>query len=67
MSDREYPYDPNAICDECGHVGAYDIMGDLLCYVCLLEGESDVDKLFNYVIQSITRQHNKYFKLEDSD
>lgn len=31
---REVPFDPSAICDVCGAVGAYDFMGDLLCPLC---------------------------------
>lgn len=34
MTSRAIPYDRNAVCDECGHVGAYDFMGDLLCEKC---------------------------------
>ena len=31
---REVPFDEKAKCDECGRVGAYDFMGDLLCPEC---------------------------------
>ena len=32
--DRKIPYDEDLICDECGHKGAYDFMGDYLCEEC---------------------------------
>jgi hypothetical protein len=39
--NRDYPYDINAICDQCGHKGAYDIMGDFICDKCLTGRESN--------------------------
>ena len=35
--DREFPFDENAICDACGKKGAFDIYGDFLCELCLME------------------------------
>jgi hypothetical protein len=35
MMDREIPYNENAECDLCGHIGAYDFMGDYLCDECI--------------------------------
>lgn len=41
---RDVPYEPNLQCDECGVIGAYDMM-DILCPACLEKalglGESD--------------------------
>lgn len=37
ITDREIEYDPDAICDGCGHKGAYDFMGDHLCSECAQE------------------------------
>lgn len=34
MGDRTVPFDEKAKCDDCGKVGAYDFMGDLLCPEC---------------------------------
>lgn len=34
MGDRSFPYDPKAVCDECGKVGAYDFYADHLCPEC---------------------------------
>lgn len=31
---REVPFDKDDVCDECGAVGAYDFMGDLICGAC---------------------------------
>lgn len=31
---RDVPFDREAICDECGKIGAYDFMGDYLCSEC---------------------------------
>jgi uncharacterized Zn ribbon protein len=31
---REVPFDPVAVCDDCGAKGAYDFMGDYLCPEC---------------------------------
>ena len=33
--NREVPYDEAAICDECGHKGAFDFMGDYYCAMCV--------------------------------
>lgn len=35
MGSREFSFDKNAICDDCGHEGAFDIYGDILCEFCL--------------------------------
>jgi hypothetical protein len=44
---RSVPWDDEAVCDDCGHRGAYDFMGDFLCFDCLAEiidpGEDDED------------------------
>jgi len=43
---REIPYDLEAICDCCGHKGAFDFMGDFICEECLkicLPEEEDND------------------------
>ena len=34
MGDRTVPFDVKAVCDNCGEVGAFDFMGDLLCTKC---------------------------------
>uniref|UniRef100_A0A6M3KXJ3 Uncharacterized protein n=1 Tax=viral metagenome TaxID=1070528 RepID=A0A6M3KXJ3_9ZZZZ len=34
MSDRQVPFDEEAVCDVCGAKGAYDCMGDCLCPAC---------------------------------
>lgn len=34
MSGRDIPFDPEALCEECGVKGAYDFMGDVLCIHC---------------------------------
>jgi len=31
---RDVPFNPDAICDECGKKGAYDFMGDYSCQEC---------------------------------
>ena len=42
MSDRDVPFDPDAVCDICGKKGAYDFMGDCLCPECVkVEVEDD--------------------------
>ena len=43
MSNREIPIEPDAICDVCGRVGAYDIMGDYYCDECI-KAFTKVDK-----------------------
>ena len=35
MSSRSVPFDPTAICDECGKRGAFDFMGDYYCENCI--------------------------------
>ena len=42
IMNREVPFDTNALCDECGEVGAFDFMGDLICAKCL-EKSNDLD------------------------
>lgn len=34
MGDRIVPFDKDAICDECGKLGAFDFMGDYYCDEC---------------------------------
>ena len=41
--DRYIEFDPEAICEICGEQGAYNIMGDLVCPVCLFKNETDHD------------------------
>lgn len=41
---REVPYDPVAICDMCGTIGAYDFQGDQLCARCIQEIDNDYSK-----------------------
>jgi hypothetical protein len=41
MGDREVPYDPALVCDNCFHVGAFDFMGDYFCGDCLESDEND--------------------------
>ena len=38
---REVPFDPVAICDCCGAIGAFDFMGDCLCQRCIDELDQD--------------------------
>ena len=39
--DRDYPYDDEALCDICGKIGSYDIMGDYLCEDCIEDTEDN--------------------------
>ena len=41
--DRTYQYIPDAICDACGHMGAFDIMGDYYCQDCVAAGDEGDD------------------------
>ena len=34
MSDRDVPFEEDAVCDCCGKEGAFDFMGDFLCSGC---------------------------------
>lgn len=43
--NREYQFDFTEVCDICGKVGAFDIMGDYLCSECLQEETEEVDDL----------------------
>jgi len=33
---RNVPFEPNAICDDCGKRGAFDFYGDFLCEDCAI-------------------------------
>jgi len=33
--NREIPFEPNQICDNCGKLGSFDFMGDYFCDDCL--------------------------------
>ena len=35
LDNRMVPFDPDAICDLCGAVGAFDFMGDFYCEECV--------------------------------
>lgn len=39
MSDREYLFSWENVCDGCGNQGAYDFMGDYYCVSCMQEPE----------------------------
>lgn len=41
MSSRTVPFDPDAVCDDCGATGAYDFMGDYVCSKCAEAGGDD--------------------------
>ena len=41
---RDVPYEPNERCDNCGRLGAFDFMGDLLCPKCI-QNEDDIEEL----------------------
>ena len=43
MGSRTVPYDPEAICDECGKKGALDFMGDIFCCECIGKFEKELD------------------------
>lgn len=34
MGSRNIYFDDDAVCDNCGKIGAYDFMGDWLCPEC---------------------------------
>ena len=38
---REIPYDENAECDICGHIGAFDFQGDYFCEGCIITHEEE--------------------------
>lgn len=48
MSDRDVPFDPDAVCDICQRVGAYDFMGDLLCPECASKAMGEPDLCNRY-------------------
>ena len=35
MGSREVPFELDVECDYCGHVGAFDFMGDYACQACV--------------------------------
>jgi len=37
MSSREFEFETDAVCDQCGETGAFDIYGDYYCSGCLVE------------------------------
>lgn len=39
-NDRTVPFEVTAICDNCGAVGAYDVLGDCFCASCLKAAET---------------------------
>ena len=39
--NREVKFDKNAICDNCGAIGAFDFMGDYLCEKCAESNKSN--------------------------
>lgn len=40
MGSREFPWDPNEVCDNCGNQGAFDLYGDYVCGDCLHGGKT---------------------------
>ena len=51
--DRDVPYQPDLICEKCGHSGAYDIMGDILCDRCA-SGEAPEEENLASTISKIS-------------
>jgi hypothetical protein len=43
MSDRDVPFEEFEVCDSCGHIGAFDFMGDYYCAECLATIFSPID------------------------
>ena len=41
---RDVPFEPNERCDNCGRLGAFYFMGDLLCSECLIQ-TADLEEL----------------------
>ena len=39
MTDKEFEFNKDLVCDKCGITGAYDIYGDNFCDKCLAEWE----------------------------
>jgi len=46
MEMRDCTYDEDLICDVCGKMGAYDVMGDYVCEECI-EGRGEWPGNFN--------------------
>lgn len=40
--NREIPYEPDLVCEECGKRGAFDFMGDALCSKCAFPSQPTV-------------------------
>jgi len=43
MSDRNVPFEFDAVCDWCGCYGAFDFMGDYYCPKCLASTQPPED------------------------
>jgi len=43
--DREIPYEENSVCDGCGHIGAYDFVGDYYCDDCITCGVDGIVRI----------------------
>lgn len=48
MSDRTVPFDEFAICDTCGKIGSFNIMGDFYCAECLAEIDKEPSDLISW-------------------
>lgn len=51
---RDVPFDEAGICDDCGKVGAFDFMGDLLCPECssmYIKSENTESGLNRYAVE----------------
>jgi hypothetical protein len=44
MGSREFEYNKNWKCDNCGREGAFDIYGDFICAQCLIDEEDERDE-----------------------
>jgi len=54
---RDVPYDKDAICDNCGKVGAFDFMGDYLCEICSSPADNSIKRVNNKVKQVCTKDY----------
>jgi hypothetical protein len=43
---REIPFEGDAVCDSCGAIGAFDVMGDYFCEQCMKDfTQEDADRV----------------------
>lgn len=56
---RDVPFKPDAICDDCGAKGAYDLMGVFFCQECLESVGNDMMDAIDGAVAALAKKESE--------